>query len=335
MSKGMTSEDYTFEYLTMQLRKKYGRRVSAWRIHKKLMNRAQQPGERLDSFINSLTNIGFGKRVSTESYLEAFYDGLNNQDAAAHVSTIGPTTLGEALEIAVGAYGEFGAGRKVTSWQGAQRRYQRDVEDEEKPRAAPQKISEARVEASPAINWEQLGLGFGGGDTAPMFDDEGRALRGLASSTSGRDGGLPLAALQAIAVAAGIGQAAAARTPTARSDSNKPKVAKTLEVKAEPQTTENQAPPNNQQYGAGNGYDYGGRGRGGFGSSRGRGGRSGNYGDVSNYGPRTAPPWRNARPSRHATTAGCRATGGASVKRASMVCRPSQPRRRGSPFSSR
>jgi hypothetical protein len=88
MSERMSGEDYTFEYLTEELRKKYGRRGNAWKIQKKLSQRSQQPGERLDSFVNSLTNIGFGKRVSTESYLEAFYDGLINQDAAAHVCTI-------------------------------------------------------------------------------------------------------------------------------------------------------------------------------------------------------------------------------------------------------
>jgi len=115
MSERMSGEGYTFEYLTEELRKTYGRRENAWKIQKKLSQRSQQPGERLDSFVNSLTNIEFGKRVSTESYLEAFYDGLNNQDAAAHVCTMGPTTLGEALEFAVNAYGEYGAGRKVTS----------------------------------------------------------------------------------------------------------------------------------------------------------------------------------------------------------------------------
>jgi hypothetical protein len=165
MGEGMTSEDYMFEYLTAQLRKKYGRHENSWKIHKKLMQRAQQPGERLDSFVNSLTNIGFGKRVSTESYLEAFYDRLNNQDAAAHVCTLRPATLSEALEIAVSASGEYGAGRKVTSWQQAQQRYQKDSEGEEKPSAAPRK-SEAKAEVPAAINWDQLGLGFGGGDKA-------------------------------------------------------------------------------------------------------------------------------------------------------------------------
>jgi hypothetical protein len=233
MSEGMSGEDYTFEYLTGKLRKKYGRRENAWKIQKRLSERAQQPGERLDSFVNSLTNIGFGKRVSMESYLEVFYDGLNNQDAAAHVCTMGPTTLSEALEFAVNAYGEYGAGQKVTSWQAAQRRYQVDSEDEEKPRVAAPRKSEAKPEVRPAINWEQLGLGFGGSDTAPKYDDTGKPVRGLAGHTSSRDGGLPLAALQAIAVAAGIGQAAAAPVPTPRPETHQQKVAKTLEVKAE------------------------------------------------------------------------------------------------------
>jgi hypothetical protein len=36
MSEGMAREDYTFEYLTSQLRKKYGRRENAWKIQKRL-----------------------------------------------------------------------------------------------------------------------------------------------------------------------------------------------------------------------------------------------------------------------------------------------------------
>ncbi|GMF52513.1 unnamed protein product [Phytophthora fragariaefolia] len=93
MREGMSEEDYTFEYLTSKLRKKYGRRENAWKTQKRLSQRSQQPGERLDSVANSLTSIGFGKRVSMESYLEAFYGGMNNQDVAAHASTMGPTTL--------------------------------------------------------------------------------------------------------------------------------------------------------------------------------------------------------------------------------------------------
>ncbi|GMG16831.1 unnamed protein product [Phytophthora fragariaefolia] len=292
MNEGMSEEDYTFEYLTSKLRKKYGRRENAWKIQKRLSQRKQQPGERLDIFVNSLTNIGFGKRVAMESYLEAFYDGMNNQDAAAHVCTMGPTTLSEALEYAVSAYGEYGAGRKVTCWQGAQRRYHVDSDDEEKPSAAPTKKSESKTGMSPTINWEQLGLGFGGRDTAPKYDDSGKPISGLAGSTAGRDSSLPLAALQAIAVAAGIGQATAARALTTRSESSKPKTAKTLEVEAESRVAER--PPADQpgqQYqrrydggygGGGRGADdFGGRGRGGYG----RGGGRSHYGDMSSYRP--------------------------------------------------
>jgi hypothetical protein len=186
----------------------------------------------------------------------------------------------------VNAYGEYGAGRKVTSWQKAQRRYQRDSDDEEKPSAAPAKKADVKTKVSPAINWGQLGLGFGGNDTAPKFDDAGRAISGLASNTSGRDGGLPLAALQAIAVAAGVGQAAAGRTPTTRAEVSRSKVAKTLEVKAEaralePPSAENQAPQDIQQYNGGYGD---GRGRGGYGG-RGRGGGRSNNAGLGNYGP--------------------------------------------------
>ncbi|KAE9075307.1 hypothetical protein PF005_g24512 [Phytophthora fragariae] len=123
MSEGLEAEDCTFEYLVSCLRKKYGRRENTWQTQKRLGKREQQPGERGDSFANSLTNIGFGKRVSAEEYLEAFYDGLNNQEAAAHIRTMGPQTLSEAVEFTINGYGEYGEGRKVTSWCSAQRHY--------------------------------------------------------------------------------------------------------------------------------------------------------------------------------------------------------------------
>jgi len=96
----------------------------------------------------------------------------------------------------------------------------------------------------------------------------------MAGHTVGREGGLPLAALQAIAVAAGVGQAAVARTPTTRPEAGKPKVARTLEVKTEIRTPDPQlmvpaAPQNISSYV--NGYGNSSRGRGGYGG-RGRDG---------------------------------------------------------------
>jgi hypothetical protein len=64
INEGMAGEAYTFEYRTIQFRQKDGRRENEWNIQKRSHQRSQQPGERLDSEINSLTNIGFGKRMS-------------------------------------------------------------------------------------------------------------------------------------------------------------------------------------------------------------------------------------------------------------------------------
>ncbi|GMF58574.1 unnamed protein product [Phytophthora fragariaefolia] len=68
-----------------------------------------------DALESILTNIGFGKRVSTEAALEAFFDGLNNQEATAHIRAMGLQTLSEAVEFTINGYGEYGEGRKVTN----------------------------------------------------------------------------------------------------------------------------------------------------------------------------------------------------------------------------
>jgi hypothetical protein len=153
---------------------------------------------------------------------------------------------------------------------------------------------------------------------------------------SSRDGGLPFAALQAIAVAAGVGQAAAARTPTTRAEASKSKVAKTMEVKAEvravgPPTAENQAPQNNQQYSGGYGD---GRGRGGY-SNRGRGGGRNNGGGLGNYGP---PGGKTLEQRKAESTCNhCRMPGHwyaecqARLTRFSAVPRPPQPQQQQQP----
>nr|KAE8921193.1 hypothetical protein PF009_g28522 [Phytophthora fragariae] len=339
MSEGLEAEDCTFEYLANRLRKKYGRRENTWQIQKRLGKREQQPGERVDSFANSLTNIGFGKRVSAEAYLEAFYDGLNNQEAAAHIRTMGPQTLNEAVEFTINGYGEYGEGRKVTSWRSAQRHYRKGKADTKEAGTAPPKKSEAKPEVADLINWKQLGLGFGGSDVGPRYDDAGKAISGLANTAGLKDGALPLAALQAIAVAAGMGQAAAARIPATKVEASKTKTARTLEVKAEARPTESvdlpafaQPPTTNQRQGGGQQYGgrggggdyyggqydgggYGGGGRGGYGGDArsgygggrggfGGGGRSGGRGGagaLSNYGPSDGRPimQRNAESTCH------------------------------------
>ncbi|GMF53536.1 unnamed protein product [Phytophthora fragariaefolia] len=144
-------------------------------------------------------------------------------------------------------------------------------DDQDKPSASPQRKHETKSKVSPAIDWERLGLGFGSNSNrAPRYDASGKEVSGLAATVPGREESLPLATLQAIAVAAGIGQATAART--ARAEVSKQTTTKTLEVKAEARTVGHPAHQRNQRYGSG--YGGGGHERGGY-NDRGRGG----YGD--------------------------------------------------------
>ncbi|GMF49463.1 unnamed protein product [Phytophthora fragariaefolia] len=245
-------------YLTSRRRRKYGRSENAWQNQKTLSQRSEQPGERLDSFVNSLTNIGFGKRVAMESYLEAFYDGLNKPKRLRTRAHLQPATLSEALGFTENVYGD---------------------------RSEP---SDQLVPVGFGVRRQQRQ------GRAPRYDGSGKEVSGLAGPVSGREGGLPLAALQAVAVAAGIGQAMAARTT--RAEASKQWTANTLEVKAEARTVEQSAQQRNQQYGSGyggGGHERGGynnRGRGGYGASSRSGSVRGGYGDMGNYGPTDSRP---------------------------------------------
>ncbi|GMF47160.1 unnamed protein product [Phytophthora fragariaefolia] len=172
------------------------------------------PDDRTLEFIamrlrRNLTNIGFGKRVAAESFIEAFLNGLNNQVTVAQVRTVAPQTLEEAVQAAIDTCGEYGEGKKVTDWREAKRLYRAAGNLGENSSAVR---NEERVrEPAGQIDWVKLGLGFGGSDeTPPTYDNTGKLVSGLApSGKTTKDGVLPLAALQAIAVAAGIGQTAA------------------------------------------------------------------------------------------------------------------------------
>ncbi|GMF54433.1 unnamed protein product [Phytophthora fragariaefolia] len=119
----IAAADRTLEYIAMRLRQKYGRRENTWQIQERLTKRVQQPGERIDAFADSLTNIGFGKRVAAESFVETFLNGLNNQITAAQVRIIAPRTLEEAVRAVIDTCGEYGEGRKVTDWKVAKQLY--------------------------------------------------------------------------------------------------------------------------------------------------------------------------------------------------------------------
>ncbi|KAE9055083.1 hypothetical protein PF007_g32427 [Phytophthora fragariae] len=106
-------------------------------------------------------------------------------------------------------------------------------------------------------------------------------------------GVLPLAALQAIAFAAGAGQVAATQLPAQTAVAGKPKVGRTLEVKGETAAVtaaaysetsghDGRAQGSHDQYGSGrNSYTYDG-GQGNYG-----GGRGSYNGGQSNYTSRT------------------------------------------------
>ncbi|KAE8959698.1 hypothetical protein PF011_g30342 [Phytophthora fragariae] len=177
VSEGIEPDERTLEFITMKMRKKYGRLETGWQIQERLRKRVQQPGERVDAFADSLVNIGFGKRVSAESYVEAFLNGLNNQIAAAQVRNWSVTTLEEAVQAAIETWGEFGEGRKVTDWKEAKQLYRSSAEQSENDSTT--RNAGAKAEPADQIDWAKLGLGFGGSgidDSAPTYDVNGKAV---------------------------------------------------------------------------------------------------------------------------------------------------------------
>ncbi|KAE8986494.1 hypothetical protein PR002_g22338 [Phytophthora rubi] len=294
ISETLDSNERTFEQLTRKMRRKYGRRDNTWQIQQRLAKRVQQPGERLSDFADSLTDIGFGKRVLAESYVEAFLNGINNEVTATQVRTAEPQTLEEAVQFAVDKCGEYGEGRKITDWRVAKKRYREDRELAEDENAAAGRNKKPKTAFADQIDWSRLGLGFGGGaDVPPSFDTSGKAVSGLANA-SAKDP-LSLAALQALMIAAKMGDSGgkpAANRPKAS------KVQKTEESAAATVSLVASAPSGNQQDGGeeakayftsggrgGGGYNnYGGsRGGGGYSNCGGREGGGGGYGGGRGY----------------------------------------------------
>ncbi|GMF55315.1 unnamed protein product [Phytophthora fragariaefolia] len=341
----MHNEDKNLAYLVKMMRKKYGRRDNLFKIQQRLAARVQQPGERLSDFAASLNNIGFGKRVPMEYYIEAFINGIINQTAAMQVRAYEPQTLDEAVQFAMDTCGAFGEGYKVTDWRVAKRRY-RDDRDGEDDDAQPARKKTAAAEISDALDWEKLGLGFGGDSgKSPSFDTEGKVVSGLVE-TAKKDP-LSLAALQALMVVAGIGKYEALATKGA---SGKAKVARAREVKAEDAGTNNysnQQPQggvnrgalwqdrgssdysNNGCYGNNGGYG-GGRGAvGGRGYGRGRG--TGGMGDQGTTDQSwSGNPSRRGSTRRRAVTVDSTDIGGVSARSVSQMVLP----KRSSPHSS-
>lgn len=179
LSETMQDDDKTLSYLVRRLRQKYGSRDNLFKTQQKLAAREQQAGERLSEFAAHLTNIGFGKRVPAESYVEAFINGINNPTTATQVGAYEPQTL-DALQFAEDKCGLYGEGFNVTDWRVAKRRYREDRElgdDEEE--APPPKRRTSTAAALEQLHWKKLGFGLGGGDSPPKFDDGGNEVSDL------------------------------------------------------------------------------------------------------------------------------------------------------------
>ncbi|GMF63806.1 unnamed protein product [Phytophthora fragariaefolia] len=106
------------QYLKGRTRSGTSRSRRTWsRATQHLGKRVQQPGERLRDFADSLLGIGFGKRVSAESYVEAFLNGLNNGIMATQARGADPSSLEDADQYAENRCGEYGEGRRITDWR--------------------------------------------------------------------------------------------------------------------------------------------------------------------------------------------------------------------------
>ncbi|GMF58877.1 unnamed protein product [Phytophthora fragariaefolia] len=232
LTESMRSEDCTFAFLVEWMRAKYGPRDNAWQVQQRLAKRVQQPGERLSEFAAGLLDIGFGKIVSAESYIEAFLNGMNNEIMATQVRVSDTQTLEEAVQYAEDKCGEFGEGRKATDWRVAERPcriYRNLTGDDDSGR-----LKMGKTEVNNQSDWKKLGRGFGGGEhTPPVYDTPGKLVSGLAQ-TAKKDP-LSLAVLQALMTMVAVGKIAEASGRTTKTAAAKPK-ARTLEVKAERST---------------------------------------------------------------------------------------------------
>lgn len=114
MTEDMRPEAMTLSYSVRKMRKQYGHRDNIFKIQQRLAAREQRPGERLSAFAAKIMDIGFGKRVPAESYVEAFLHGINKQTAATQIRGRDPRTLKDALQYAKDTCGEYGEGLKVT-----------------------------------------------------------------------------------------------------------------------------------------------------------------------------------------------------------------------------
>eukprot|EP00644_Phytophthora_capsici_P003840 jgi/Phyca11/15709/fgenesh1_pg.PHYCAscaffold_15_\ len=281
MTEDMRPEDKTLSYLVKKMRKKYGRRDNIFKIQQRLAAREQQPGERLSDFAAKLMDIGFGKRVPAESYVEAFLNGINNQTAAMQIRGRDPRTLEDALQYAEDTCGEYGEGFKVTDWRVAKRRYRDDrgmgAEEEGAP---PAKRKASVTSMMEQLDWNKLGFGLSdSAEAPPQFDVHGNPENRMSKAMKADP--LSIAALQALILTAGTRHQ---NDENSKSTASKTK-ARVLEMKAEPAEEMKTAVPaaeeedNQQTGGAAPRSDW--RNQNAGGSGRRYGGQS----NLANYGP--------------------------------------------------
>ncbi|KAE9163518.1 hypothetical protein PF004_g30120 [Phytophthora fragariae] len=127
MNPRIAPADRTFGHLASLLREAFGDHTSIFKTELKLLERKQQPAERLHDFASSLRAIGFGHgEIDQGCYVEAFISGINNPNIEALVRTKSPQTLEDAARIAVRVGGDYGEGFRVQDWRIAERRFGED-----------------------------------------------------------------------------------------------------------------------------------------------------------------------------------------------------------------
>ncbi|KAG6572608.1 putative polyprotein [Phytophthora cinnamomi] len=146
-------------------------------------------------------------------------------------------TLEQAVSFATDNCGRYGEGSAINDWKLAVKKY-------EQWRMLESAGKAATVEATPAVispdqlDWTKLGLNLGAvkAKQSPPYDRKGQRVQLATMRGLEKENSLPLGALQAISVAAkAVAAAAEPKSVATKTSTNqaKPKLVKTLEVKAE------------------------------------------------------------------------------------------------------